>query len=302
MAAVPHASFSRRAILALPAMAALASASTRSPKLSVRVEPLFPGLLLARQLERVAEAGYQGYEFGDWRAQDPAEIVRLHRRLRLECVCLVGNRGVNPVGMGLCNPAEREGFLAEIRASLEAARRFESSKLVVLSGYKAPGLPRAQQHASIVEGLQRAAELAAAAGVTLIVEPINTLAKVEPLNPTGDNHADYFLDTTREAVEIIQKVDSPFVKILYDLYHAQIMEGNLTETIRQHIQHFAHIHVADVPGRHEPGTGEIHFANIFRAIAATGYSGFIGMEYIPRADAMQTLATVKAMAARAFSD
>lgn len=291
---------SRRALLALPALAALAAPVTRKPNLSVRVEPLFPGMRLPEQMERVAAAGYQGFEFGDWRAQDAAAIVALKNRLRLDCVCLVGNRSVNPKGMGLCNPAERKGFLAEIRASLDAARRFESRKLVVLSGFKVPGMSRELQHASIVEGLKRAADMAAAAGVMLIVEPINTLAKIEPLNPTGDNHADYFLDTTKEAVEIIRKVNSPFVKILYDLYHAQIMEGNLTETIREHIGHFGHIHVADVPGRNEPGTGEIHFANVFRAIADTGYGGFIGMEYIPRADAMRTLADVRSMAERIF--
>lgn len=279
---------------------AATSSVPRSPKLSVRVEPLFPGLSLERQLALVAEAGYQGYEFGDWRAQDPKQIVPLQQRLGLRCVCLVGNRGVNPIGMGLCNPAEREGFLAEIRASLDAAQRFESPMLVVLSGYRVPGMSRAAQHDSIVEGLKRAAELAAAAHITLIVEPINTLAKIEPLNPTGDNHANYFLDTTREAIAVLRAVGSPHVKILYDLYHAQIMEGNLIETIREHIAHFAHIHVADVPGRNEPGTGEIHFANVFRAIAQSGYTGFIGMEYISRQDSMHSLSAVKAMATRAF--
>lgn len=278
-----------------------AKASGRQgPKLSVRVEPLFPKLALSAQLEHVAAAGYQGFEFGDWRAQDAQKITRLKNRLGLKCVCLVGNRGVNPKGMGLCDPSEREGFLAEIGASIEAARRFESDKLVVLTGYKVKHLSRTQQSDSIVEGLKRGAELAAAAGVTLIVEPINTLAKVEPLNPTGDNHADYFLDTTREALQIMQRVNSPFVKILYDLYHAQIMEGNLTETIREHQRQFAHIHVADVPGRHEPGTGEIHFARVFEAIYASGFDGFVGMEYIPQADAMKTLTDVKKMAESAF--
>lgn len=299
---------SRRAALAaavaVPAAfgAQRPKAAPRGPKLSVRVEPLFPKLTLVEQLERVAAAGYQGFEFGDWRAQDPATITRLKNRLGLQCVCLVGNRGVNPKGMGLCDPAEREGFLTEIRASIDAAQRFESDKLVVLSGYTVKHLSRAQQHQSIVEGLKRGAELAAKAKVTLIVEPINTLAKVEPLNPTGDNHADYFLDTTREALEILRKVDSPSVKILYDLYHAQIMEGNLTETLREHHMQFAHIHVADVPGRNEPGTGEIHYANVFRAIYSSGFDGYVGMEYIPRADAMKTLGVVKAMAERAFRE
>ncbi|MDZ7637206.1 MAG: TIM barrel protein [Bryobacterales bacterium] len=301
----PQSGIPRRAILAAASLAALSSAPAvaalpAGPRLSVRVEPLFPNLTLPEQLERVAEAGYQGFEFGDWRAQDAATITALKNRLGLTCVCLVGNRGVNPVGMGLCDPSEREGFLAEIRSSLEAARRFESGKLVVLSGFKVKRLTRAQQHASIVEGLKRAAELAALAKVTLIVEPINTLARVEPLNPTGNNHADYFLDKTAEAAEIMHEVDSPFVRILYDLYHAQIMDGNLTETIREHHALIAHIHVGDVPGRHEPGTGEIHFANVFRAIFETRFAGFIGMEYIPSIDAMKTLAAVKAMADAAF--
>ncbi len=297
----------RRALLAAAALAGVAARpgmaqSGSGPHLSVRVEPLFPGLSLPAQMERVAAAGYRGFEFGEWRAQDAADITKRKNRLGLTCVCLVGNRGVNPVGMGLCDPTEREGFLAELRASIEAAKRFESDKLVVLSGFKVKHLSRPQQHASIVEGLKRGAELASRARITLIVEPINTLAKVEPLNPTGNNHADYFLDRPREAVEIMREVDSPYVRILYDLYHAQIMEGNLIETIREHHSLIAHIHVGDVPGRHEPGTGEIHFGNVFRALHEVGYQGFIGMEYIPRAEAMHTLAAAKALAEGAFGN
>src|SRR6187402_2424648 len=127
----------RRALFPLPL---LAFAKAPAMRLSIRVEPLFPGLSLAAQLERVAEAGYQGYEFGDWRAADAKQIVPLQRRLGLECVNLVGNRSVNPKGMGLCDPAERPGFLAEIRASTDAAVRFETKQIVVLSGFKASHL------------------------------------------------------------------------------------------------------------------------------------------------------------------
>jgi hydroxypyruvate isomerase len=296
---------SRRLALALPLATAVvrnaSAAAGHAPKLSVRVEPLFPALSLPEQLERVADAGYQGFEFGDWRAQDARKINAIKNRLGLECVNIVGNRGVNPKGMGLCDPQEREGFLAEVQASLEAAQRFETKMIVVLTGFVVRHLARQQQHDSIVEGLKRGSDLAARAGVTLIVEPINTLAKVEPLIPTGNNHADYYLDKTAEAIEIIQKVNSPFVKILYDLYHAQIMEGNLTVTIREQIQHFAHIHVGDVPGRHQPGTGEIHYGNVFRAIAETGYAGYLGMEYVPQGDAMQSLRDTKKLAVSSFS-
>jgi hydroxypyruvate isomerase len=85
------------------------------------------------------------------------------------------------------------------------------------------------------------------------------------------------------------------VKILYDLYHAQIMDGNLIETIRANVGAIAHFHVGDVPGRHEPGTGEIHYPNVFRAIRDTGYSGFVGMEYVPSKDAATTLRNVRKM-------
>ena len=286
----------RRDLLRLSAPLVLGHPKPAGLKLSVRVEGLFPGLPLDAQIEKVAEAGYQGFEFGDWRAVDSNRILKLKRKLELECVCLVGNIGVNPKGMGLCDPAEREGFLAEMRASTEAARRFESRRLVVLSGFKTPGRPRAPQHDSIVEGLKRAHDLVSPHGVTMIVEVVNTLAPVEPLNPRGNNHADYYLDRTAEAAEIVRETGSPFVKILYDTYHAQIMEGNLIETIRKNIAHIGHIHVGDVPGRHEPGTGEINFPGIFRAIRETGYSDYVAMEYVPSRDAMTTLKETRAMA------
>jgi hydroxypyruvate isomerase len=284
----------RRTLLQLPILPALAQPRAAGFKLSVRVEPLFPNLPLARQMEKVAEARYQGFEFGNWRAADPNEITKLKNKLGLECACLVGNRGVSPKGMGLCDPAEREGFLTEIRASAEAAGRFESVRLVTLAGAKVPGASREGQHASIIEGLKRAHDVVAPRGITLIVEVINTLAEVEPLNPS-DNHANYYLNRTSEAFDIVREVASPFVKVLFDIYHVQIMEGNLIDTIRKNIAHISHFHVGDVPGRHEPGTGEIHFANVFKAIREAGFRDFVAMEYVPAKDAMVTLAEVRAL-------
>ncbi|HTM51260.1 MAG TPA: TIM barrel protein [Bryobacteraceae bacterium] len=286
----------RRILLQTPFLAAMAQPKPAGFKLSVRVEPLFPKLNLETQMERVREAGYQGFEFGDWRAGDAAGVTRLKNRLGLECACLVGNRGVNPPGMGLCDPAERAGFLAEMRASVDAAQRFESSRLVVLSGFRVPRMARPRQHASIVEGLKRAHDVVAPHGVTMIVEVINTLAPIEPLRPEGDNHANYYLDRTSEAFDIVREVGSPFVKVLFDLYHVQIMEGNLIETIRKNIGAIGHFHVGDVPGRHQPGTGEIHYPNVFRAIRATGFRDFVAMEYVPSKDAMETLKETRAMA------
>jgi hypothetical protein len=154
---------------------------------------------------------------------------------------------------------------------------------VVLSGFKVPGRPRAPQHDSIVEGLKRAHDVVSPHGITMIVEVVNTLAPIEPLNPRGNNHADYYLDRTPEAFEIVGKTGSPFVKILYDTYHSQIMEGNLIETIRKNIAHIGHIHDRRRAGSGAARTGHRTRStlNVFRAIRATG--DFVAMAYaIPR--------------------
>ncbi len=265
-------------------------------KLSVRVEALFPGMPLEKQIHKVSEAGYAAFEFGDWRAADAMALGKLKNRLGLDCACIVGNRSVNPKGMGLCDPAEREGFLAEIRASAEAANRFDTRRIVVLTGFRSARLPSEQQRASVVEGLKRAHDIVARRGVTMLLEPINTVAPVEPLNPKGDNHHAYFLDRPAEAFAIVREVGSPNLRVLYDVYHAQLMEGNLMETIRRNVGLIGHIHIGDVPGRHEPGTGEIHFGNVFRAIRESGFAGYVAMEYVPLRDAVETLREVKPMA------
>jgi hydroxypyruvate isomerase len=279
----------RRTLLTLPALAGQiarpAAAAGPGYKLSVRVEPLFRNLKLEQQMEKVAEAGYQGFEFGNWRGADPGAVVRLKNKLGLECACIVGNKAVNPKGMTLTDPRDRDGFLTEIKASAEAAQRFETKRMVVLTGNEMPGVSRDRQHQSIVEGLKAAHDIVAPRGLTMILEPLNTFV----------DHRGYYLYHTAEAFQIVREVDSPSLKILFDIYHVQIMEGNLTETIRNNIAAIGHFHVGDVPGRHEPGTGEINYGNVFQAIQKTGFSEFVAMEYNPSKDPMETLHDVRAL-------
>jgi hydroxypyruvate isomerase len=148
-----------------------------------------------------------------------------------------------------------------------------------------PGASRDRQRQSIVEGLKLAHDIVAPRGLTMILEPLNTLV----------NHQGYYLNHTAEAFQIIREVDSPFLKILFDIYHVQIMDGNLIETIRNNIAAIGHFHVGDVPGRHEPGTGEINYGNVFKAIQKTGFSGFVAMEYNPSKGPMETLREVRAL-------
>ena len=252
-------------------------------KLSVRVEPLFRKMSLEQQMEKVAAAHFQGFEFGNWRAADPAVITPLKNKLGIECACIVGNKNVNPPGMTLTDPRDRAGFLAEIKSSVEAAKRFETKRMVVLTGNEVPGMSREEQHKSIVEGLKAAHDVVSAAGITMILEPLNTLV----------DHKGYYLNHTAEAFEIVRELDGPFLKILFDIYHVQIMDGNLIDTIRKNIAAIGHFHVGDVPGRHEPGTGEIDYGNVFKAIQGSGFKDFVAMEYNPSKDPMETLRGIR---------
>lgn len=264
-------------------LAQVSAAAGPGYKLSVRVEPLFKKMPLEQQMAKVAEAQYQGFEFGNWRAADPAAISALAKKLGIECACIVGNKNVNPPGMTLTDPRDRAGFLSEIRASCEAAKRFETKRMVVLTGNEVPGMSRDAQHQSIVEGLKGAHDIVAPAGVTMIIEPLNTLV----------DHKGYYLNHTPEAFQIVREVDSPYLKILFDIYHVQIMDGNLIDTIRKNIAAIGHFHVGDVPGRHEPGSGEIDYGNVFKAIQGTGFKDFVAMEYNPSKDPMETLRRVR---------
>jgi hydroxypyruvate isomerase len=278
----------RRTLLQWPLAAPLAAAEAQPLKLSVRVETLFRKMPLPEQMRKVAEAGYQGFEFGDWSAQDGPAIAKLARELKIECACIVNRARDAKQPISLTDPEHRPAFLAATRDSVEAAKRFETTRIVTLAGKEVAGVPREAQHRSVVEGLKAGHDIAARAGVTMILEPFNTLV----------DHPGAYLYSMPEAFAIVREVGGKYLKILFDIYHVQIMEGNLVNTIRKNIGAIGHFHVADVPGRHEPGTGEINYAFVFQAIAGTSYRGFVGMEYGPTRDPMATLADVKRLCVR----
>ena len=169
--------------------------------------------------------------------------------------------------------------------------RLGAGVVIVLAGNERSGIPRAQQHGHIVDALRQAAPVAEAAGVTLCLEPLNTHV----------NHAGYYLTSSAEGFEIVRAVGSPRLRLLYDVYHQQISEGFLIDTITANIDLIGHIHVADVPGRHEPGTGEINYANVLRAIDESGYGGYIGLEFVPQAGTDASLAAVQRLVDQAQS-
>ena len=242
-------------------------------------------------LALVHAAGYQAFEMFNWR--DPIELEayrQAQRKYALECACLVANKGVRAPGCSLTDPSEHEGFLREIENASAAAKTVGSKRLVVLSGMDRPGVSRAQQLAHCVSGLKAAAPLLERHGMTIVVETINTLV----------TRPGYFLCCSKEAFGMIERVASDRVKLLFDIYHVQVMDGHLIPQIRNQIDLIGHFQIGDHPGRHEPGTGEIHYRNVFRQIyelqQAGKFDGYAGLEYHPIAPLGQTLGVVRKLA------
>ena len=173
-------------------------------------------------------------------------------------------------------------------------QRLACPAMIVLSGNVVPGLSREAQHQSCIEGLKRAAELIE--GKQIDGQPVRLL--LECIDPEENPH--YFLQSAAEAIDIVRAVNHPQVQFLYDLFHEQIAEGNLIEKLDKHIDVIGLIHVADVPGRHQPGTGEINYENIYRKLAALNYRHAIAMEFHPTGDPVATLRAAKQMVASAM--
>ena len=239
-------------------------------------------------LALLARLGYDGYEMFDWRNPKTLDtFVSLKDKYPLRCETLVANKGVTAPGCGLVNPREREEFLRQTSMAIEAAKKMDCPQLVTLTGNELGGMPRSEQMTNAVDALRAAAPLLEKNGITAVVEILNTYV----------NHAGYFLYYVRDGAELIDRVGSPNVKLLFDIYHVQIMEGNLIENIRSNIDRIGHFHIGDVPGRHEPGTGEINYRNVFKAIYELGdrFRGSAALEYSPLAPLEEDLAAMRKM-------
>ncbi|MEP6573472.1 MAG: TIM barrel protein [Gemmatimonadota bacterium] len=206
---------------------------------------------------------------------DPPEWATTSRH---GLVCAMGN-GPGPIAVGWNRPDHHDHLVAESERLLPLAAQAGVPNLVVFSGNRA-GLSDADGIASCIAGLKRVAPLAERAGVTLCLELLNS--KVD--------HADYQCDHTAWGVEVVKGVASSRVKLLYDIYHMQIMEGDVIHTIRDNIAHIAHFHTGGVPGRAEIDDGqELNYHRIASAIVATGFDGYLAQEFIPARDPLTSL-------------
>jgi hydroxypyruvate isomerase len=214
-----------------------------------------------------------------WSDADVNRYLRLAQSQGIAFDTIVGNYDWLHRPVTMLNPAHREGFLNDVRDGLLWAKKLNSPQIIVLAGNVQPGLSHEAQHAGMVEAGRRAADLAEAAEVTLILEP---------LNPKID-HAGYFLPDCTEGLAVVKAIDSPRFRLLFDVYHEYVQAGNVLPTIKDCVAYTTMFHVADAPGRHDPGTGEMPWDEIYRTIGELGYSGHIALEYLPAGDQLSSL-------------
>ena len=221
-------------------------------------------------LRESAAMGYDGVEMAD------PELWPQVREAGLE---IATHRGHGWLEDGLNNPANHDRIEHEVRENIALAQQWGCPLLICFSGNRHNASDE-EGIAVTAAGLARVARDAEEAGVTLAVELLNSRVDLPG----------YQCDHTAWGVQVIERVNSPAVKLLYDVYHMQIMEGDVIRTIASQHQHFAHYHVAGNPGRHEPDTSqELNYPPIYRAIADTGFTGYVGMEFVPQGEPVAAL-------------
>lgn len=171
--------------------------------------------------------------------------------------------------LGAEDGAEREAFLADIRASIEVAKRLDATRMTVVTGFMDPKVPVDIQTARVIDVMRRAGDIVAPHGIAMVMEPLNTRT----------NHPGVYMQTVAQGYAVARGANSPGVKILADLYHEQIQSGNLIPTLATCWDEIGYIQFGDNPGRNEPGTGEINYANIVKWLRNKRYAGVIGMEH-----------------------
>ncbi len=245
-------------------------------RLCVPIPCFFGDLPFETAIRKVAALGYGYVEIYDWRHLDLESAARA-----------LSDSGVTMLSMctsefDLTDPARRGIWLDGLAASCAAASALGVKKLITQVGPDT-GEDRDKQRRSITDGLKAGAGILERAGVTVMIEPLNTLV----------DHRGYYLTSSAEAFDIVREVGSPNVKVVFDIYHQQVSEGNIIPNVTQNLDCIAHLHAAGHPGRHELQFGENDYRNIFAAIDEAGYRGACGLEYNPLLDPEESLALSK---------
>jgi hydroxypyruvate isomerase len=248
-------------------------------KQSMCIPMLKPAEVPLREfVEKVAQIGYPAVEV--WRLDDSfPELVQMTQDLGLQISAFIGHESI---ASGFNDASQHGRIVSELREKIDIAAEHRVPGLVCFSGNHIPGQSEEQSIATAVDGLKRIAPYAEQKGINLNLEYLNS--KVD--------HAGYDGDNAYWMFEVCRRVNSPRVKVLFDIYHAGIMQGNLIQTICDNIQWIGHFHTGGVPGRHDiDDTQEINYPGVCRAIAATGYDLYMAHEFRPKGDIYASLKT-----------
>ena len=257
------------------------------PRFAANLTMLFTELPFLDRFEAAAKAGFKAVEF---LFPYPYPATELRKRLQAQDLQLVlhnlpagdwdaGDRGV------ACDPARVEEFRAGVARGIEYGTALGVPHLNCLAGKAPAGVDAATLRSTFVANLRHAAAELKKAGLNLLIEPINRF-----------DIPGFYLNTTAQALSILDEVGADNAYLQYDIYHAQRMEGELANTMSQQLARIGHIQLADNPGRNEPGTGEINYAFLFRHLDRIGYKGWIGCEYKPAARTEDGLGWMQALA------
>ena len=254
----------------------------RVDRIDVCIETFFGNLPYAERLKKVSELGFKAYEF--WfpekrfdgskftpEIKDFDALAELNARYGLTATDFAFNHPDGGVVASLIEKKDRGKLTSEIGRVIGLAKKIGCTKLITGSGNRVPGLRREEALDNMTEALAALAPLCGREGITLILEPFNSRV----------DHPDCFLDDPHTCVDILSKVNHPNIKMLFDIYHMQIMDGNVVDFIRKNIRHIGHFHIAGVPGRHEPDAGELNYPFILKEVDRLGYTGYFGLEYWP---------------------
>jgi hydroxypyruvate isomerase len=238
----------------------------------VNISILLKEVPFLERFERAASLSFSAVEFWWPGAEDLDAIAHQVQANGLKVALMnfdAGNMAAGERGM-LNDAKKREWFREHVPHALAFAKQIGCPQLNALVGNTIAGESREAQLELVRENLAYAADCAAEAGLGVVVESLNSF-----------ENSRYLLTNTAETLRLLGEVNRPNLKYQYDVYHMQRMEGNLIDTLRKHIGAIGHIQVADSPERHEPGTGEIHYAHVLAALDALGYQGYVGLEYNP---------------------
>lgn len=223
-------------------------------------------------LRKTRTLGFDAAETYEWRGLDLERVKRTCEETGVELLSMCTTE------FCMTEPERRGAWLQGLKESCAAAQKANVGRLITQVGSDT-GMERAYQHESIVAALREAKPILEEYGVTVMIEPLNTLV----------DHKGYYLWQATEAFDIVREADSPFVKVVYDIYHQQIMEGNIIPNITNNLDCIAHLHAAGHPGRVELQFGESDYQVIFAAVDQAGYTGACGLEYHPTMESEESL-------------